>query len=469
MRNRLIVLTLLPFLLLMFACRRETEPMESPVPAEGVDQRVATRTSEGVDQVPAPIAADHITPSELPPRLIHSDDLVYHGAFRMPDDLEWEYSGYAMTYSPEGDPDGPDDGFPGSLFVLGHDHRSQISEISIPVPVVSVAKNPDELDRAVTLQKFQDISAGMFSQLEIPRVGLEYLPPQGVQSSAKLHYCWGQHFQFEQVPSHGWSELDLSSPQVVGPWFLGEYTNYISNDYLFEIPEGWAAINAPGLHLATGRFRDGSWGGLGPALLAYGPWLEGDPPAPNARLNQVVPLLLYGVPQPNSPEVFVADEMRMITYKEADEWSGGAWLTLGGRSAVILVGTKALGRNWYGFANGVEYPISGDPDEEYPDVPPWPYDARGWWSEDIAAQIIFFDPEDLAAVARGEMETWTPQPYATRTIDEFLFDPGFDLERQKRYSLGAVAFDRERGILYVVERRADYEERTLIHVFKLVD
>jgi hypothetical protein len=254
---------------------------------------------------------------------------------------------------------------------------------------------------------------------------------------------------------------------VAGPWYLGAFTNYVSNDYLFEIPAAWASANTPGLRLATGRFRDGSWGGLGPALMAYGPWLEGDPPAPNARLQRVVPLLLYGIPQVDAPEIIVSEEMRMLTYKEADEWSGGAWLTAGERSAVIFVGTKALGRNWYGFANGVEYPISGDPDEVYPEVPPWPYDARGWWSQDIAAQILFYDPDDLARVARGEMETWQPQPFATRVIDEILFDPGFDHERQKRYLLGAAAFDRARGILYLVERRGDVEERTLIHVFTL--
>jgi hypothetical protein len=52
---------------------------------------------------------------------------------------------------------------------------------------------------------------------------------------------------------------------------------------------------------------------------------------------------------------------------------------------VILVGTKAVGESWYGFSNGVVHPISGDPDETYPEVPDWPHDDRGWWSEDISA------------------------------------------------------------------------------------
>lgn len=157
----------------------------------------------------------------------------------------------------------------------------------------------------------------------------------------------------------------------------------------------------------------------------------------------------------------------MVDYSEPDEWSGGAWLSGGEKSAVVLVGTKALGRSWYGFSNGVEYPISGDPDDAYPEVPAWPHDQRGWWSEDISAQLLFFDPAELGAVAQGELDPWDPQPYATLSLDETLFDPGFDYERGKRYLVGAMAFDRVNGLLYVVERLADDGDRSLIHVFQL--
>jgi hypothetical protein len=158
--------------------------------------------------------------------------------------------------------------------------------------------------------------------------------------------------------------------------------------------------------------------------------------------------------------------MEMHNFKEADEWSGGAWLSAGDKSAVVLIGTKATGSCWYGFANGVEYPISGDPGEQYPDVPPWPYDDRGWWSEGISAQIIFFDPRELGQVAAGELETYEPQPYAALDINEQLFDPVMDPLRSKRYLLGAAAFDRQNGLLYIVERRAD-GDKSLIHVWKI--
>ena len=437
----------------------------------GAEQEIDSPTQQAPEEsdVEQPVSA---VPSRgsVPAALLQPDDLTYRGAFRLPEepaDFGWGYSGYAMTYYPAGDPDGPQDGFPGSLFILGHDQRQEVGEVSIPAPVISSAKSTTELPTAATLQELEDITGGMFGELEIPRAGLAYLPAQREQESGKLHFCWGQHFQFENQPSHGWSDLDLAAPSPQGPWAIDGYTNYVTNDYLFEIPESWASAFAPGLRLATGRFRDGSWGGLGPALFAIGPWNEGSPPLPGAALQQVRPLLLYGESVPGVPEISISEERRMAGYSEPDEWSGGAWLTVGDKSAVVLVGTKALGRSWYGFSNGVEYPISGDPDEEYPDVPAWPHDQRGWWSEGISAQLIFFDPAELGAVARGELATWDPQPYATLSLDETLFDPGFDYERGKRYLVGGMAFDRGNSLLYIVERLADDGDRSLIHVFQL--
>ena len=58
-------------------------------------------------------------------QLIQPNDLVYMGAFRLPDwpdgEIGWAWSGAAMAYYPDGDPNGPADGYPGSIFGTGHD------------------------------------------------------------------------------------------------------------------------------------------------------------------------------------------------------------------------------------------------------------------------------------------------------------------------------------------------------------
>ena len=226
---------------------------------------------------------------------------------------------------------------------MGHDHQLYVSEISIPEPVIS--KNLDDLNTATTLQPFQDITNGAITEdLALPRLGLEYLPPQGEQTSAKLHFSLGQHIQdFE--PSHGWSEIDLTEPQTAGLWVFDGITNYASNDYIFEIPEEWANAISPGYRLASGRFREGVWGGGGgPALFAYSPWQDGNPPQKGSTLSAVKPLLLFGIQEPGMPDIIVDESMQMDGYQESDHWLGGAWLTAGDKSAVIFTGTKSTGK-----------------------------------------------------------------------------------------------------------------------------
>ena len=50
---------------------------------------------------------------------LSADEVEYVGAFRLPEgdaNSDWTFSGYGLTYYPEGDSQAPDDGFPGSLF-----------------------------------------------------------------------------------------------------------------------------------------------------------------------------------------------------------------------------------------------------------------------------------------------------------------------------------------------------------------
>lgn len=435
-----------------------------------------TRTPQAPPDLTQPIGAGSTSPSSEAPfpapadpnAIIQPETLEYLGAFRLPGESgssNWDYSGRGLTYYPDGDPSSPDDGYPGSLFGVGHDYLQYVSEISIPIPIIS--KNPDDLNTAVTLQPFADITGGMFGETELPRLGLQYLPPQGQQTGEALHFVHGQHFQgFE--PSHGWSELTLANSQPAGPWLFGDYTNYATTDYVFEVPAEWASRIPGGYRLVTGRFREGVWGGRGPTLFAYSPWQEGNPPPVEAKLQSITPLLLYGVQLPGETDIVSDESMQMIGYIEPDHWWGGAWLTVGERSAVVFVGTKAMGKGWYGFSNGVvwEYDCADTNPPTCPDVPEWPYDNRGYWAEGYQAQIIFYNPADLVAVANGEMETWQPQPYASLDLNETFLDPNINLADYKYDLAGAVAFDRENSLLYIIERLAD-EYKSVVHVWRI--
>ena len=453
------------------------------------------------DEVPVPVSQESTqVVAVIPAGSLSPDKLAYLGAFRLPVADErpdtFEYGGEAMTYRPGGDALGPDDGTPGSLFVMGHNRLpygelpdgNRVAEIAIPAPVLG--GSPDELPQATLLQPFADIDTGVFSTLdEIPRVGMEYL--ETPSKDPRIHLAWGQHLQEDdrsRVASQASISCDLSGSDLQGPWRIGGQPLYAVNDYLFEIPAEWAESYAHGRRLATGRYRDGGWSGMGPQLFAYRSWDDDGAALPPGSTLEATVLLAYG----RSDETD-AIERCLDGYQHADEWTGGAWLTTSsGGSAVLFAGTKATGhRYWYGFISpeGPDQPCveperADDPTAcRMADGTPCPPAARhvcaqptsnrGWWSSSFAARFILYDPGDLARVATGMMQPWEPQPYAYIDIDEHLFGNPAGIERemlgagaQRRFRLGDIAFDRDRGLLYVLELFAD-DARPVVHVWSV--
>lgn len=389
---------------------------------------------------------------------LQPSDLVYMGAFRLPDgasDIQsWKWGGYAMTYYPGGDPNGPDDGYPGSIYGAGHAREHRVSEISIPVPVISASKNLGELNTASTLQAFRDIFN--VSNLEMPRTGLAYLPKQNQQTTGKLYLCKGQHLHEEGVfLTHEWCELNLSAPSVQGTWYLNlPHQEYNTNDYIFDIPYDWAAANTPADVLATGRYRDGGWSGQGPSLFVFGPYNQGNPPASGEALPYVTLLRYTSNADPDSEDE--STNHTMDNYHHSDEWSGASWITAGEKAAVVFVGTKGTGDCWYGLPDGTVWP-------EEPPYPQDPEGQRGWWSTEFVGQFIFYDSEDLAKAAAGTMKSWEPQPYATLNVDQYLYQISTSQDKEH---LGAACFDRANGLFYVFEPLVD-DDKPIVHVWKV--
>jgi hypothetical protein len=440
------------------------------------------------------------------PDLPAPEDFIYLGAFRLPETgerpLTFAYGGEAMTFNPDGDPGGAGDGFPGSLFVMGHNRMpygelpdgNRLAEVTIPAALIS--DRVEELPQAQIIQGLTEIDAGLFSAYdEIPRVGIEYL--NAPETGPLLHLCWGQHFHDELAagePTHAWASVDLventSAEAVKGAWYIGSQSPYSVNGYLFSVPREWADEHLDGRLLVSGRFRDGGWSGMGPSLFAYRPWdpVTGEAEPAGSRLDEI-PLLQYAT----SEETDVIERC-LEGYQHGDEWEGGAWITTNsGRSAVLFAGTKSAGeRYWYGFINpaGPQYPClqeefigqfalcrfsDGTPCPDEADyICREPASGRGWWSTRFISQCILYDPEDLARSARGEMEPWELQPYARFSIDEHLYrnPSGIDTETlgfgpQRRFLIGDVGFDRENGLLYILELFAE-EAKPVVHVWRVL-
>lgn len=476
-----------------------TPPTATPTTTPGPGEAYLPVTGKGWP--PSPTAGPTPQPTGTPSAgsLIQPADLLYRGAFRLPDDSlrprTFEYGGNAMTFNPSGDPGGPGDGYPGSLFIMGHDRLpygelpdgNQVAEVNIPVPVIS--QDLAGLNYADFLQGFHNVAAGFFPELEeIPRVGMAYLDMPA--TGPLIHLAWGQHLQPEPpVASHAWFSPNLAAPDMQGTWFIGDRSLYSVNGYMFTIPTAWADAHAAGRYLATGRYKDGGWSGMGPALLAYRPWIDesGTPASPGTHLEERV-LLLYESSL-NTDSI----ERCLSGYQHPDEWEGGAWLTTGGsKTGVLFAGTKGTGaKYWYGYVNpaGPEFPCV---EEEMigqfvlcrlADGTPCPpedlvecaghNDYRGWWASRFDAQFLLYNPADMAQVAAGTMNPWEPQPYAVLDIDDHLFLNPAGVEEdmlgtglQRRFRIGDVAYDREHGLLYVLELFAD-GAKPVVHVWAI--
>jgi hypothetical protein len=453
-------------------------------------------SGEATAELPAP------TPPAPPPSedLVQPGDLTYLGAFRLPGGEEppqtFAYGGNAMTFNPSGDPDSAD-ATPGSLFITGHDRQaygglpdgSQVAEVAIPAPVES--RNVADLPVATFLQAFHDVTAGYFTDMEeIPKIGIQYLDHP--DTGPLVHLCWGQHLQPPDVASHAWFSPDLGQPNLQGVWFIGQQSLYSTNGYMFDIPAAWADTYASGRPLATGRMRDGGQGGMGPSLFAYRPWEpDGSAPPSGTHLPETI-LLRY-------ENIYNTDQIvrSLEGHQHPDEWEGGAWITTpSGRTAVLFAGTKGTGtKYWYGYIHpdSPERPcIDTDVTDFTPcrwaDGSPCPAEdltgccdenagtcvsGRGWWGTRFDAQFLLYDPADLARVAAGEIEPWEPQPYAVVDVDEYLYldPPVWDEEvvgwgDQRRYRIGAAAYDRGSGLLYVLELFAD-GGKPVVHVWQV--
>ena len=393
-----------------------------------------------------------------------STDLEYLGAFRLPNNTTgsqygsdgWAYGVKGLTHYPEGDSSGPNDGTPGSFFAINHSNEQYVAEISIPAPVNS--KNLNELNRAGTLQNFYDLENGMYTH-EYKETEICYLPKQGSQATDKLYLSWNDWYNVgdEDRDRYGWSELDLSNSNTQGLWGLGSSNTEVNphnvGQFLFEIPKSWADLHTPGKLLLAGKYRGGGnadggcrFGG-GPGMHAFGPWNQGNPPVAGTALDQTTLLSYVGC---HVWSYAPTGDAAKVT----DKWEGGAWITAGDKNAVVLTGTKGFGEDYYDHGE----PALPNGCTEF---------SHGYHNlGGHKPYMLFYDPDDLAAVADGTMQPYEPQPYAVLDGGSFAFN-SFSLCGGAGFS--SAAYDRQHQLFYVTETNIDgYDNSSeVIHVFRI--
>ena len=424
-----------------------------------------------------------------PSGLLGPGHLTYLGAFRLPQEgggaSRFGYGGWAMTFNPEGDPDGAADGFPGSLYIVGHAYQQMVAEVTIPAPKLQNG-GLGGLNVAAFRQPFADITQGMAKSLDQGNGfylnGLSYLPKQGKQSESSLYWTARPFYNVggESHLSHGVSRLDLSNPQARGMWRLGDVHPSRAAGYILSVPSPFADTYLGGKRLLSGLFTQQgvSLTSAGPAFYAYAPWIDaadGVAPAKGATLT-VTPLVYY----PYLPEfetcgnyanpsleldcssssildtgfIIFEHQPYFPDYQTPDAWNAASWVDLPDAHAVVVVGRRAMGPTLY--TNPPNFPV---PQSQVPRCEA----SRGYYGEPYEPRIVFYDPADLAKVAQGTMQPSAVVPY-------FEWNPAAHMVPTCAWDLGGVSYDRKNRLLYILHRNADSlsdEPQPLIYVFRV--
>lgn len=394
--------------------------------------------------------------------LINPAGFEYLGVFALPESYSW--GGEAIAYNPDGNggQTGSTDGTPGSLFVtnLNQPENGLVGEVSIPSPVIPQSRNVEELHTAAELTAAVNIrpsNVNSWEYVDIWRTGLETVPEED-----RLYSTWSIHYTVtgEKHASISCCDAsDLAGGKKFGAWYLGspdeQPIDAMMNDWLFSVPQGWADANCSGRNLVAGRCRDGGLSGLGPTMYAFS--RVGNVPPTSGSSLDFTTLLQYG-PVEGTDNVHFPNSID--GYNHADEWRDAKWISAGDQSAAAIVGNKALGQNWYGYHGERmrhDWVISDVP---YPDFWETDPDGKGWRAHGRQPMVIFFDPEDLAAVANGTLLSHEPQPYAAFCFPENLFFGS-------SHEIFSAAYDRQNRILYVTEFVRELEGRLLVHAWKV--
>lgn len=377
-------------------------------------------------------------PSALP--LVQFGDLIYAGAFRLPDHFVngdgFTIGGRPVAFNPVRD----------SLFIGSRNGR--IAEVAIPTPVTSADINA--LPFATFLQGFYDPTEGNMWQIASDGASIDGILVHGdhLYGSASIYYDANN----TQRLSHYSRSTTLSSPSFVGmaAVWQPDQAGFVSG-YMANVPGEWQ--QKLGGQAITGQcclpiaWRT-SWG---PSAFAWNP----------AELSA-------GATVPAAPLLYYSDDHHTLGHWDGSGPAYGGTTQING--VAIIAGTRTalfFGRNGTGpfcYGNGTsDQSLAGTlgPDNEiYCYDPTTP--AKGQHAYPYQYQIWAYDLNDLAAVKAGAKQPWEVVPYG---VWPFSFPTPEPMVR-----IGGVGYDSSRQIIYVSQLLADrdgYGYRPIVHALRL--
>jgi len=377
--------------------------------------------------------------------LVQRENLVYLGAFRVPQGLRqpgtFSYGGTALALNPAHH----------SLYVVGHAWYQRTAEISIPAIVHSQVIG--QLQTATLLQPFVDALEGRLAEINptdpnTKRIGGELVYDGKLFLTAYSYYDGN----VTQSSSHFVRPLDLATTgQLRGPIRVGNiYPGYVAG-YMTVIPAEWqAAFGGPAL---TGNccVPGGSWQSQGPAASVFDPTaVESMNPVP------ATPVLGYPLPHVLGPGAASTNPIYNMTARVT-----GVVFPPGTRS-VLFFGRAGVGPYCYGRGtadSSLVHP-QADPHD------PWCFDpadsSKGTHSYPYVYQVWAYDANDLIAVKNGSMVRYAVRPYTIWTFT-LPFENASD-----KHLIGGTAFDPATNDIYISQECEDADCTPIIHVLHYV-
>lgn len=359
--------------------------------------------------------------------LLLENDLVYEGAFRVPDvgsdGSSFAYGGTGIGFNPVSN----------SLFLTGHKNYQLSAEISIPTPVDS--GNYNSLPTATLLQSFRDATEGRLSSIDPGenngiRIGGHLVFGNRLYVTAYSYY----DANGSQSNSHFSRPLSLSSSgQVDGAVRVGSNAHYTSG-YMALVPPEWQSeFGGPAL---TGNCCRSiiSHHSHGPAVSVFNP-------ASIDSGNDIgaVELLRYTSDNPLGP-----GEQTQNPYFNLNTRVEGVVFPNGTRS-VLFFGEHGIGPYCYG--DGAQ---CGDPADESKGNHAYPYVYQVW----------AYDANDLLRVKNG-----TLQPHAVEPYDVWVLNP--PLEPSGVHETGGATYDPSTGRIFFVQMKYGSSNMPVIHVYRV--
>jgi hypothetical protein len=379
-------------------------------------------------------------PPPQPAGRLSSEDLVYQGAFRVPDESNGEsfsYGGQTLAYNPV-----PDTLFIGSL-------HNKVAEVSIPSAVKAIRL--EELPVSTVVQPFRDPTDSRLRDIAEDGVMLDGLLVQDgrLYGTGVIYYDAGN----AQRVSHFGRSLDLARPDVTQIRQVGETgkAGFVAG-YMATVPAEWrAALGGPAV---TGQCCISiiSRTSFGPALFAWNP-------ADLDRRDRLpaTPLLYY--PQ---------DHATLGPWEGANEVFGGTTEVAGvaiinGTTTVLFAGRNGMGPFCYGEGTSDRQKAGAvGPNGEKTCFDPTNA-SKGQHAFPYRLQFWAYDVNDLAAVRAGDRDPWEVRPYGVWPFElPAIGDP--------HPRIGAVAYDPARRRLFVTQLEGEkegYASKPIIHVFSV--